>query len=106
MTTATAVAGSYRAQRLTLSSGERTWTVLGKDHRMVGPAEEYLEYLRAQRASPNTVKSYVQQPDQALTRPPELNSYLRECFRAVRDAVPGDVEVDDRLDVLEVVGMR
>ena len=26
---------------------------------MVGPAEEYLEYLRAQRVSPNTVKSYA-----------------------------------------------
>jgi site-specific recombinase XerD len=33
--------------------------VLGVDHRMVEPAEEYLEYLRAQRASPNTVKSYA-----------------------------------------------
>jgi integrase len=50
---------SYRSQRLTLPSGERTWTVLGADHRMVEPAEEYLEYLRAQRASPNTVKSYA-----------------------------------------------
>jgi site-specific recombinase XerC len=26
---------------------------------MVEPAEEYLEYLRAQQASPNTVKSYA-----------------------------------------------
>jgi integrase len=59
MTTATTKAFSYRSQRLTLPSGERTWTVLGKDHRMVEPAEEYLEYLRAQRASPNTVKSYA-----------------------------------------------
>jgi integrase len=50
---------SYRSQRLTLPSGERTWTVLGADHRMVEPAEEFLEYLRAQRASPNTVKSYA-----------------------------------------------
>ena len=58
-TTATTVAGCYRVQRLTLSSGERTWTVLGADHRMVEPAEEYLEYLRAQRASPNTVKTYA-----------------------------------------------
>jgi len=33
--------------------------VLGKDHCMVEPAEEYLEYLRAQQASPNTVKSYA-----------------------------------------------
>ena len=33
--------------------------MLGADHRVVGPAEEYLEYLRAQQASPNTVKSYA-----------------------------------------------
>jgi integrase len=59
MTTATVAMGSCRAQRLTLASGERTWTVLGADHRVVGPAEEYLEYLRAQQASPNTVKSYA-----------------------------------------------
>lgn len=42
-----------------LSDGRRTWTVLGRDHRPVGPAEEYLEYLRVQRKSPNTVKSYA-----------------------------------------------
>lgn len=59
MTTATVVVGSSRSQRLVLSSGERTWTVLGEDHRMVEPAQEYLEYLRAQQASPNTVKSYA-----------------------------------------------
>ena len=47
------------AQRLVLPGGERTWTVLGRDHRPAGPAEEYLEYLRAQRVSPNTVKSYA-----------------------------------------------
>jgi hypothetical protein len=51
--------GTCRVQRLVLSEGERTWTVLGRDHRMVEPAEEYLEYLRAQQASPNTVKSYA-----------------------------------------------
>jgi integrase len=59
MTTATVELGGYRSQRLVLASGERTWTVLGADHRMVEPAEEYLEYLRAQQASPNTVKSYA-----------------------------------------------
>jgi len=48
-----------RVQRVALSSGDRTWTVLGADHLPVGPAEEYLEYLRVQRASPNTVKSYA-----------------------------------------------
>jgi hypothetical protein len=56
MTTATGEVCCYRSQRLTLSSGERTWMVLGRDHRMVEPAEGYLEYLRAQQASPNTVK--------------------------------------------------
>jgi site-specific recombinase XerD len=33
--------------------------VVGRDHLPVGPAEEYLEYLRVQRCSPNTVKSYA-----------------------------------------------
>lgn len=49
---------SCRVQRLLLEDGY-TWTVLGRDHRVVEPAEEYLEYLRAQRSSPNTVKSYA-----------------------------------------------
>ena len=52
-------AGACRSQRLLLPGGERTWTVLGRDHVPVGPAEEYLEYLRVQRVSPNTVKSYA-----------------------------------------------
>ncbi len=55
----TATGPAYRAQRLTLPSSERTWTVVGGDHLLVEPAEGYLEYLRAQRASPNTVKSYA-----------------------------------------------
>jgi hypothetical protein len=42
-----------------LAGGERLWTVLGGDHRPVGPAEEFLEYLRVQRVSSNTVKSYA-----------------------------------------------
>jgi integrase len=46
-------------QRLVLSNGQQTWTVLGSGHLPIGPAEEYLEYLRAQRVSPNTVKSYA-----------------------------------------------
>ncbi|WP_302851947.1 hypothetical protein [Streptomyces sp. CNQ085] len=32
--------------------------MLGRDHRVVEPAEEYLEYLRTQKVSPNTVKSH------------------------------------------------
>jgi site-specific recombinase XerD len=39
--------------------GAATWTVLGPDHCVVGPAEEFLEYLRVQGTSPNTVKSYA-----------------------------------------------
>jgi hypothetical protein len=46
-------------ERLVLAGGERSWTVLGGDHRPVGPAEEFLEYLRVQRVSPNTLKSYA-----------------------------------------------
>lgn len=53
------VGQTCRSQRLVLPSGERTWTVLGRDHLPVGPAEDYLEYLRAQRMSPNTLKSYA-----------------------------------------------
>jgi len=51
--------GECGAQRLVLAGGARLWTVLGGDHRPVGPAEEFLEYLRVQRVSPNTVKSYA-----------------------------------------------
>ena len=53
------VSGECRVQRLVLAGGERLWTVLGGDHRPVGPAEEFLEYLRVQRVSSNTVKSYA-----------------------------------------------
>jgi integrase len=48
-----------RVQRLVLPDGVRSWTVLGSDHLVVGPAEEFLEFLRAQASSPNTVKSYA-----------------------------------------------
>ena len=57
--TKTSDAASYwRVQRVALPGGEATWTVLGADHCPVGPAEQYLEFLRAQRASPNTAKSH------------------------------------------------
>jgi hypothetical protein len=46
-------------QRLALPGGTATWTVVGADHGVVGPAEEFLEYLRVQGTSPNTVKSYA-----------------------------------------------
>jgi len=48
-----------RTQRVVLPGGAATWTVLGPDHGVVGPAEEFLEYLRVQGTSPNTVKSYA-----------------------------------------------
>jgi integrase len=48
-----------RTQRVVFASGERTWTVLDGEHRVVEPAEQYLEYLRMLGRSPNTVKSYA-----------------------------------------------
>src|SRR5659263_524929 len=45
-----------RVQRVVLPGVGK---VLGADHRPVGPAEEYLEFLRVQAVSPNTVKSYA-----------------------------------------------
>ena len=49
----------HGVQRVMLG-GQRTWTVVGEDHLPVGPAEEYLEFLRvAQQSSPNTVRSYA-----------------------------------------------
>jgi len=51
--------GGCRVQRLVVPGGETTWTVLGVDRRPVAAAEEYLEFLRVQGASPNTVKSYA-----------------------------------------------
>ena len=55
----TDVDGECRTQRVTLPGSGATWTVLGPDHGVVGPAEEFLEYLRVQGTSPNTVKSYA-----------------------------------------------
>ena len=53
------VLGVCHTQRVALADGERTWTVLDGEHRVVGPAEQYLEYLRMLGRSPNTVKSYA-----------------------------------------------
>ena len=38
---------------------ERTWTVVDDDYATVLPVEQFLEYLRCQEYSPNTVKSYA-----------------------------------------------
>jgi integrase len=51
--------GACRTQRVVLGEGERTWTVVDREHRVVAAAEEYLEYLRMLGRSPNTVKSYA-----------------------------------------------
>lgn len=48
-----------RVQLVVMPAGERTWTLLGSDHRRVEPVEEFLEYLRVRGLSPNTVKSYA-----------------------------------------------
>jgi integrase len=48
-----------RTQRIVLADGERTWTVLDREQRLVEPAEQFLEYLRMVGRSPNTVKSYA-----------------------------------------------
>ena len=48
-----------RVQRLIVPGSEMTWTVLGGDHVVIGQAEEFLEFLRVQGTSPNTVKSYA-----------------------------------------------
>src|SRR6266516_1044246 len=55
----TACGGECRTQRVTLPGSAKPWTVLGADHCVLGPAEEFLEYLRVQGTSPNTVKSYA-----------------------------------------------
>jgi integrase len=46
-------------QLVVMPAGERTWTVVGADHRPIEPAEGFLEYLRVLGRSPNTVKSYA-----------------------------------------------
>ncbi len=53
----TDVDGECRAQRVVLPGGEMTWTVLGPDLGVAGPAGEFLEYLRVQGSPPNTVES-------------------------------------------------
>ena len=55
----TSPGAACRTQRVVLPDGERTWTVLDREHRVVEAVEEYLEYLRMLGRSPNTVKSYA-----------------------------------------------
>jgi site-specific recombinase XerD len=46
-------------QAIQLPGGDRTWTVLGNDHRHVGPVEEFLEHHRVTGSSPHTVRAYA-----------------------------------------------
>jgi integrase len=46
-------------QRIGLPGAETTWTVVDGSHAVIGQAEEFLEFLRVQGTSPNTVKSYA-----------------------------------------------
>jgi site-specific recombinase XerD len=48
-----------RVQAIDVTDGGRTWTVLGDDHRLIGPIEEFLEYHRVIGSAPNTVRSYA-----------------------------------------------
>jgi hypothetical protein len=50
---------SVCVQAVQMAGGDRTWTVLGTDHRHVGPAEEFLEYHRVTGSSPHTVRAYA-----------------------------------------------
>ena len=62
MTGSTLISGpaaGCRTQRVAIPEGERTWTVLDGEHRVVVPVEQFLEYLRMLGRSPNTVKSYA-----------------------------------------------
>ena len=51
---------SVCVQPVELPGGDRTWTVLGADHRQVGPVEEFLEYHRVTGSSPHTVRGLCQ----------------------------------------------
>ena len=42
-----------------VSGPEKTWTVLDAELEVVGPVEQYLEFMRGQGYSPNTVKAYA-----------------------------------------------
>ena len=50
---------SICVQPVELPDGDRTWTVLGNDHRPAGPVEEFLEHHRVTGSSPHTVRAYA-----------------------------------------------
>lgn len=48
-----------RTQRITLTGRAHTYTVLGQDHLPIAPVTEYLQFLRDDQASPNTLRAYA-----------------------------------------------
>ena len=67
-----------RAFRVTLPSGERYWTVVDHEYRVVGDVDEYLRHLRfGQDCAESTTKAYAE----------SLALYLRWCERSERDWV-------------------
>jgi len=48
-----------RVQAVDVAGGGRTWTVLGDDHGVIAPVEDFLEHHRVLGSSPNTVRSYA-----------------------------------------------
>ena len=65
-----------RAFRVTLPSGERYWTVVDDEYRVVGDVDEYLRHLRfGQDCAESTTKAYAE----------SLALYLRWCERSERD---------------------
>lgn len=48
-----------RTQRFTVAEDIATYTVVGGDYLPIDPAEEFLQFLRDDEASPNTVKAYA-----------------------------------------------
>ena len=64
------------AFRVTLPSGERYWTVVDDDYRVVGDVDVYLRDLRfGQDCAESTTKAYAE----------SLALYLRWCERSERD---------------------
>ena len=64
------------AFRVTLPSGERYWTVVDDDYRVVGDVDVYLRDLRfGQDCAESTTKAYAE----------SLTLYLRWCERSERD---------------------
>lgn len=55
-----------RVQAINVADGGRTWTVLGDDHRLIGPIEVFLEYHRVIVSSPSQHGVLVRQGPAAV----------------------------------------